>query len=84
MAVHLQRVLKEAGHDLPDSKPILEINPDHFLVARLREESDQQQFSDWANVLFDQAMLSEGGQLEDPAAFVSRLNGLFAELTKAG
>lgn len=81
MAVHLQRLMKEAGHDLPDTKPILEINPEHLLVARLGEESDEQRFADWANVLFDQAMLSEGGQLEDPAGFVSRMNGLFAALT---
>ena len=76
MAMHLQRVLKQAGHDVPVSQPILEINPTHPLVTRLRDEQDEARFGDWTRVLFEQAMLAEGGQLEDPAAFVRRLNGL--------
>jgi molecular chaperone HtpG len=80
MAVHLQRVLREAGHNIPVSKPILEINPQHALVRRLETESDEERFADWGHVLFDQAMLAEGGQLDDPAGFVERLNGLLMNL----
>jgi molecular chaperone HtpG len=80
MAMHMQQLLKQAGHDIPDSKPVLEINMDHPLVKRLREESDETRFSDWSRLLFEQAMLSQGGQLDDPAAFVKRLNGILAEI----
>lgn len=76
MAVSLQKILKQAGHAVPNVEPILEINTDHPLVERLQSESDEARFGDWSHVLFDQAMLSEGGQLEDPASFVSRLNDL--------
>jgi molecular chaperone HtpG len=82
MAVHMQQMLKQAGHDVPVSKPDLEINPAHPLVSRLKEEADEARFSSWSNVLLDQAMLSEGGQLEDPVAFVNRLNDLLQEMTK--
>jgi molecular chaperone HtpG len=82
MAVHMQQMLKQAGHDVPLSKPDLEINPEHPLVSRLRDENDAARFGRWANVLLDQAMLSEGGQLEDPVAFVNRLNELLQEMTK--
>jgi len=81
MAVHMQQMLKQAGHDVPLSKPDLEINPAHPLVSRLRDEADEVRFGSWANVLLDQAMLSEGGQLEDPVAFVNRLNDLLQEMT---
>jgi molecular chaperone HtpG len=80
MAVHLQRVLRQAGHEIPVSKPTLEINPQHMLVRQLESETDEQRFADWSHVLFDQAMLAEGGQLEDPAGFVGRLNGLLMNL----
>jgi len=82
MAVHMQQMLKQAGHDVPASKPDLEINPVHPLVSRLKEEIDEARFSSWSNVLLDQAMLSEGGKLEDPVAFVNRLNDLLQEMTK--
>lgn len=82
MAVHMQQMLKQAGHDVPASKPDLEINPSHPLVSRLQDETDEARFSSWANVLLDQAMLSEGGKLEDPVAFVNRLNDLLQEMTK--
>ena len=82
MAMHMQKILQQAGHDLPASKPILEINPGHALVERLKIETDDTRFADWTHVLFDQAMLSEGGQLEDPAGFVHRLNELLLLLTK--
>lgn len=80
MPVHLQKMLKQAGHDVPDSKPILEINADHTLVKRLNDESNEERFTEWSKLLFEQAMLSEGGQLDDPAAFVKRMNNLLVEL----
>ena len=64
----------------PGSKPILEINVEHPLVARITKETDTDRFADWAHILFDQAQLSEGAQLEDPAAFVRRLNQRLVEL----
>ncbi|HWZ46683.1 MAG TPA: molecular chaperone HtpG [Herbaspirillum sp.] len=69
---NLMRMLKAAGQDAPESKPILEINPDHPLVQRLQYE--EAKFNDWAHILFDQALLAEGGALSDPAGFVKRLN----------
>ncbi|SFH66365.1 molecular chaperone HtpG [Collimonas sp. OK307] len=69
---NLLRMLKAAGQDAPDSKPILEINPDHPLVQRLKYEDTK--FGDWSHILFDQALLAEGGALADPAGFVKRLN----------
>ncbi|MGQ0751949.1 MAG: molecular chaperone HtpG [Betaproteobacteria bacterium] len=80
MSAHLQRLLKAAGQKSPDSKPILEINPHHALVQRLAEESDDQRFSDLSQILFDQALLAEGGTLGDPAGFVKRLNQLMLTL----
>ncbi|MGB5306095.1 MAG: molecular chaperone HtpG [Gammaproteobacteria bacterium] len=82
MAVHMQQMLKQAGHEVPKTKPTLEINPGHALVSRLQAEADDDRFSDWSNILLDQAMLAEGGQLEDPVGFVSRLNHLLQEMTK--
>ncbi|KAF3999303.1 molecular chaperone HtpG [Glaciimonas immobilis] len=76
---NLMRMLKAAGQDAPDSKPILEINPDHPLVQRLKYEESK--FDDWANILFDQAMLAEGGALADPASFVKRLNEMLLGLS---
>jgi len=77
MSLNMERIMKEAGQAMPGaSKPIFEINPDHALVSRLNNEADQQRFEDLTNILFDQAVLSEGGQLDDPAAFVHKLNGL--------
>ena len=75
---NLARILKAAGRTAPASKPILEINPKHPVVLRLRYE--EKKFDDWAAVLFDQALLAEGGQLEDPAAFVRRVNALMLEM----
>ncbi|MBF4991909.1 molecular chaperone HtpG [Methylophilus sp. QUAN] len=73
---NLARILKAAGQKAPDSKPILEINPGHRLVEKLKAEADDTKFADYAHVLFDQALLAEGGQLEDPASFVKRMNSL--------
>ncbi len=83
MAMHLQQVLRQAGHEVPVNKPVLEINPGHVLVSRLQGESDPERFADWAHILFDQALLSEGGQLEDPVAFVNRMNFLLSALTNS-
>ena len=69
---NLMRMLKAAGQNAPDSKPILEINPDHPLVQRLKVEDGK--FADWSHILFDQALLAEGGALVDPSGFVRRLN----------
>ena len=82
LGANLERLLKAAGQQVPSSKPILEINPRHPLVQRLKHEADPQRFDDWSHVLFDQALLSEGGQLEDPAGFVKRLNHLMLVLDK--
>ena len=80
MSANLERLLKAAGQSAPTVKPTLEINPQHALVTRLNRELDEARFADWANLLFEQALLAEGGQLEDPASFVRRLNGLLAML----
>lgn len=82
MAAHLQRMLRQAGQAIPESKPILEINPSHALVMRLKEETDDQRFTDWSNILLDQALLSEGGQLDDPVSFVNRLNELLKDIPR--
>jgi molecular chaperone HtpG len=80
MSANLERLLKAAGQAAPTVKPTLEINPTHALVTRLNSETDDARFADWANLLFEQALLAEGGQLDDPASFVRRLNGLLVML----
>lgn len=81
MGRHLEQILKASGQNIPGSKPILEINPTHPVLQRIDNEPDEDRFADWAQILFDQALLSEGGQLRDPAGFVSKLNGLIVSLT---
>ncbi len=81
MALYMQDLMKQAGHEMPTSKPILEINPSHPLIERMEAETDDDQFSDWAAILFDQALLAEGAQLEDPAGFVSKLNKLMLKMS---
>jgi len=78
LSANLERMLKAAGQKTPESKPVLEINPQHAIVVRLNKEADEARFTDWSHVLFDQALLAEGGQLEDPASFVRRMNSLLA------
>ncbi|GAB3098747.1 molecular chaperone HtpG [Aestuariicella hydrocarbonica] len=81
MGAQMRRILEQAGQALPESKPIFEINPEHPLVNKLDQEADEDRFADLANILFDQASLAEGGTLEDPAAYVTRLNKLLLELS---
>ncbi len=80
LSANLQRLLKAAGQKAPDSKPILEVNPHHRLLERLKGESDEARFKDLSEVLYDQALLAEGGTLEDPAGFVRRVNQLLLEM----
>ena len=79
---NLARILKAAGQKAPESKPILEINPKHPAVQRLKYEESR--FDDWANLLLEQATLAEGGSLEDPAGFVKRINDLMLALSAGG
>ncbi|WP_435684442.1 molecular chaperone HtpG [Sedimenticola selenatireducens] len=81
MGANLQRVLKQLGQDAPQTKPILELNLKHPLVEKMDQEPDEDRFADLSRVLLDQATLAEGGQLDDPAAFVHRLNKLMLSLS---
>jgi molecular chaperone HtpG len=77
MSLQLQRLLKQAGQAAPDTKPVLEINPEHPLVKKLEQGMDgAAHFDDLAHILFDQALLAEGGLPADPAAYVRRVNAL--------
>jgi molecular chaperone HtpG len=76
----LERLLKAAGQTVPTSKPIMEINPHHPIILKMKNESDEQRFSDWSWILFDQSILSLGEQLENPVGFVNRLNDLLTQL----
>ncbi len=81
MGSQMRRIMEAAGQQVPDSRPILEINPAHPLLEKLDAEADEDRFADLASIIFDQAQLAEGGQLEDPAAYVARLNKLLLELS---
>jgi molecular chaperone HtpG len=83
MGAQMRRIMEAAGQPVPDSKPILEINPGHPLVKMLDQEPDEERFADLGSIVFDQAQLAEGGQLDDPAAYVSRLNKLLLQMSKA-
>ncbi|MDD1621989.1 MAG: molecular chaperone HtpG [Methylococcaceae bacterium] len=85
MSLNMERIMKEAGQSMNvmgmgGSKPIFEINPDHALVNAIKNEQDDARFADITHILFDQAILAEGGQLDDPSAFVHKLNGLLQGL----
>ena len=81
ISANLERMLRAAGQDVPDVPLALEINPTHPIVERLEAETDETRFADWSRILFDQALLAEGGRLDDPAAFVKRLNALMLALS---
>ena len=76
---NLERILKAAGQNTPDIKPVLEINPEHALIKKLSAEKDGKAFDEYSSVVFDQALISEGGQLEDPVGFVKRINELLVK-----
>ena len=76
---NLERILKAAGQNTPDIKPVLEINPEHALIKKLSAEKDGKVFDEYSSVVFDQALISEGGQLEDPVGFVKRINELLVK-----
>lgn len=80
MGLQMRRIMEAAGQSMPESKPIFEINPEHPLIDRLDKEVDEDRFADLTRVVFDQASLAAGGQLDDPAAYVKRLNKLLLEM----
>ena len=84
MSANLARVLKSVGQDAPQIQPIMELNVDHPLLKRLDAEPDEDRFADLSTILFDQALLAEGGQLDDPASFVARLNQLMLNMMLSG
>jgi len=82
MSVQMQKLMASVGQEVPESQPIFEINAEHELVKHVADEQDDDKFSQWVNVLFEQATLAERGSLKDPASFVTRLNKLMLSLTK--
>jgi molecular chaperone HtpG len=84
LSMNLERILKAAGQHVPNVHPVLEVNVAHPILRRMKEETDETRFADWSHILFDQAMLAEGGQLDDPAGFVKRLNALMLTLAGEG
>lgn len=80
MGAQMRRIMEAAGQAVPESKPIFEINPEHPLITRLDQESDEDRFVELSKVVFDQASLAAGGQLDDPASYVQRLNKLLLEM----
>lgn len=82
MGAQMRRIMEAAGQPMPESKPTLELNPEHPLVEKLNGESNDERFADLASIIFDQAHLAEGGQLDDPASYVQRLNKLLLELSQ--
>lgn len=83
MGAQMRRMLEQAGQAIPESKPSIEVNPEHPLIQKMDKESDEDRFADFASILFDQASLAEGGTIKDPAAYVKRLNKLLLELSQA-
>lgn len=82
MGMQMRKIMEAAGQQVPETKPTFEINPEHPLLQRLNDEADVERFNELTEVLFDQARLAEGGQLEDPAAYVHRLNKLLLKLSQ--
>ena len=81
MGSQMRKIMEASGQAVPESKPIFEVNPEHPLVAKLDKEADEERFADLVSILFDQANLADGGQLEDPGEFSARLNKLLMQLT---
>src|SRR5699024_4751057 len=82
MSAHLERILKEAGQTMPNSAPHLEINPTHPLVEKLAGEQGEDEFKSFSQLLFEQAVLAEGGELDDPASFVRRMNQMLLAVSQ--
>jgi len=82
MSANLARILKASGQEPPPAKRILEVNPRHPLVLKLEAESDAAKLDNWSHLLFEQALLAEGGRLDDPAAFVKRMNDMLLEMSE--
>lgn len=80
MPLQMVKMLQAAGQQVPDVKPVFEINPDHALINLVEKEQSDEQFNEWVDVLFDQALLAEQGQLDDPASFATKLNKLLLKL----
>ncbi|MFK7794629.1 MAG: molecular chaperone HtpG [Gammaproteobacteria bacterium] len=80
MALYMQNLMKQAGQQMPTTKPTLEVNPSHPMLVKMNEETDLDQVKEWSMLLFEQAILAEGGQLENPADFVARLNKIMLDL----
>ena len=80
MGAQMRRLLEQAGQAIPETKPTIEVNPEHPLVKKMDQEQDEDRFADFAKIVFDQASLAEGGTLNDPAAYVHRLNKLLLEI----
>jgi molecular chaperone HtpG len=81
MGMQMRRILESSGQQMPESKRIFEVNPHHPLVEKMHDETDEDRFNDLTRILYDQASLAEGGQLDDPAGYVQRLNSLLLELS---
>jgi len=80
MGPQLERLLKSVGQEVAEVKPILEINPQHKLIEKLHSEKNKEDFGEWTKLLYEQAVLAEGGQLKDPAIFVQRMNKLWLDM----
>lgn len=80
MPLQMVKMMQAAGQQVPDVKPVFEINPEHALINLVEKEQNEEQFNEWVEVLFDQALLAEQGQLDDPASFASKLNKLLLKL----
>ncbi|MBA6412406.1 molecular chaperone HtpG [Parahaliea sp. F7430] len=83
LGAQMRRIMEAAGQPVPETKPILEVNPNHPLLQMLDKEADEDRFADLGSIIFDQATLAEGGQLNDPASYVSRLNKILLEMSKS-
>ena len=82
MSSQMAKLMEQMGQAAPDTKPVFELNPEHELVKRVADDQDDEQFKQWMEVLLDQALLSERGNLKDPASFVTRMNTLMMQLMK--